>query len=74
MKATPAFVIGLTLLFSQVLAANPGGIPACPPTSHDPACRTDVPEPAPLQELALYGAATAVGFAMWRRKVSDARG
>jgi hypothetical protein len=43
----------LALMLAPGLFADPGGNPACPPSSHDPRCQGGLPEPSAVPEFVL---------------------
>jgi hypothetical protein len=61
-------VVVLGLILVPGLFADPGGVPHCPPTSNDPACKASVAEPSATPEMVLYLAVTGSSFLLlWRR-------
>ena len=43
----------LLMMVSGFAVADPGGIPACPPTSNDPACKVAAPEIDPASTVSV---------------------
>jgi hypothetical protein len=61
-------VVVMGLILVPGLFADPGGVPNCPPTSNDPACKASVAEPSAIPELVLCLAVTGSSFLLlWRR-------